>query len=87
MKIIIAAIAFTIAVPATAQTAPAPQQDHSQHQQHGQQDHDHSQHGEHQQGQHEEHGGCCADRNGNGRMDCCEGQAGRPAAPSGHQGH
>ena len=82
MKIIIAAFALAIASPALAQTAPAGQPaDHSQHQQ-GQ--------------QHQGHGegcACCADRNGNGRMDCCEnmGQAGQrqpaPAQPQGHQNH
>lgn len=74
MKIIVAAIAFTIAVPAAAQTAPAPQgqhQGHDQHQGHGQ----HQQHGQHQPSQPQGPGDCCADRNGNGRMDCCENMA------------
>jgi hypothetical protein len=75
MKILMTAIAFVIASPAVAQTAPA--QASQQHHQHGQ--------GQHQghapaQGQaphqgHSEQGGCCADRNGNGRIDCCEGMA------------
>lgn len=84
MKIIIAAFALAIASPAVAQTAPAAQPaDHSQHQRmpHGQ-----------QQG-HGDGCACCADRNGNGRMDCCEnrGEAGQrqpaPAQPQGHQNH
>ena len=79
MKIIVAAFALAIASPAFAQTAPAAQPaDHSQH----------------QPSQHQGHADCCADRNGNGRMDCCEqsAQAGdrrgccpAPAAQSGGQ--
>ena len=70
MKIIAAAFALALASPALAQTAPAAQPaDHSQHQQ--------GQHQGHQQGTppgqgHGEGCACCADRNGNGRMDCCE---------------
>ena len=94
MKILVTAMALVLAVPAAAQTAPAPQpQGHQQHQM--------GQHGQHQPGQHEGHqmrDGCCADRNNNGRMDCCENMAQgcrehgeRPAAPqgqpSGHQNH
>ena len=77
-----ASIALLIASPAAAQTAPAinPHQGHdtSQTQNHA----GHAQHGQHgqaqgsgQQGQHRGHNmrdGCCADRNNNGRMDCCE---------------
>ncbi len=75
MRILMTAIALVIASPAVAQTAPAQQhQGHDQHQQHGQQQ-GQAQHGQHQQGQHQERSGCCADRNGNGRMDCCEGMA------------
>ena len=66
MKYLVATLALAFAAPVAAQTAPAHQ--------------DHQQHGQHQQGQHQGHGdGCCADRNGNGRMDCCE----RMAAQSG----
>ena len=93
MKIIIAAIALAIAFPAAAQTAPATPEHHGQHQpgQHGQQGHDQHQPG-HPQG-HED--GCCADRNNNGRMDCCENMAQGaerttdPAQPQpqGHQNH
>ena len=85
MKIVITAIALVFALPAAAQTAPAPQhQDHQQHQgqahaQPGQhQMTQHSQHQAGQQGQHQGHdmrSGCCADRNNNGRMDCCENMA------------
>lgn len=97
MKIFVTAIALAIAVPAVAQTGG--QQSHAQHQGHGQAGHSqhqgqHGQHGQHQPGQHQGHGDCCADRNGNGRMDCCEqsAQAGdrrdccpAPAAQSGGQ--
>ena len=73
MKLIIGALALAFAYPAAAQTAPAAQhQDHgtADHRQHGQTP---AEHGQHQPGQHEGHGdGCCADRNNNGRMDCCE---------------
>lgn len=77
MKYFMTAVALVIAAPAAAQTAPAqPHQGHDQHQQHGQGQHQgHDQHGQPQQGQHQAQGGCCADRNGNGRMDCCEGMA------------
>ena len=89
MKYLVTAAALAIASPAFAQAAPAAgHQGHDQHQQNGQ----HQQHGQHQPGQ--EHGDCCADRNGNGRMDCCErmeaGQSGGSAPapqPQGHSGH
>ena len=100
MKIFVTAIALVIAAPAAAQTAPAqqPHQGHGQHQQQGQ---GHGQHqpGQHQPGQqggHQEHRGCCADRNNDGRMDCCERMANgegrscceeRPAQPAGHDSH
>lgn len=87
MKIITAAIALAFASPALAQGAPAgtasdphaqhrahqPGADHSQHQgmQHGQ--HQGAQHGQHQAGAHQH--GCCADRDGDGRMDCCQNMA------------
>ena len=72
MKYFMTAIALVIAAPAAAQTTPAQQhQGHDQHQQHGQG----LQQGQAQHSQHQEQGGCCADRNGNGRMDCCEGMA------------
>jgi hypothetical protein len=101
MKIFATAFALVIAAPAAAQPAPAPQhQGHDQHQQHQQQNgQSHDQHG--QMPGHAEEGNCCADRNGNGRMDCCEhmAQAGdrrgccqeqsaQPSAePQVHQGH
>ena len=74
MKILLATLALAFAAPVAAQTAPA-QPGHDQHWQHQQ-----HQPGQHQPAQHQQHGdGCCADRNGNGRMDCCEqaAQAGR----------
>jgi len=88
MKIIIAAFALAIASPAFAQATPAGQPaDHSQHQQGQHQGMPHGQQG------HGEGRACCADRNGNGRMDCCENtdEAGQrqpaPAQPQGHQNH
>ena len=118
MKIFSTAIALTFALPAAAQTAPAPaqHQGHAQHQQHGsgghaghgghqapqgQQGGQHGQHGQHQG--HATQADCCADRNGNGRMDCCETMAAdsscccqgrgeqaagqQPAQPQSHQNH
>jgi hypothetical protein len=71
MKIIAAAIALAFAMPAAAQTAPAHDMGNMNHQQHGQPQGqapaDHSQHREHGS-----EGGCCADRDGDGRMDCCQ---------------
>lgn len=86
MKIIASAIALAFALPAAAQTAPAQQQDHAQHEQHGtaaKAPHaDHAGHqmpmgnpGDGQKDQHQGHAmkdGCCADKDGNGKMDCCE---------------
>lgn len=80
MKTFISALALVVASPALAQTAPAqPDQGHAQHQQHGQGDAQHQQHGQHQPGQHGEGCACCADRDGNGRMDCCERMGGNAA--------
>jgi hypothetical protein len=97
MKYLIGAIALIIAAPAAAQTAPVAQHqshDSMQHQQ-GQAEHD-----QHQPGHQEGHGamdGCCQDRNGNGRMDCCEDMPpgerccceheGQGQGEQGHQGH
>ena len=84
MKYVLSAVALILAAPAAAQTAPAQHQDHQQHQQHQASQAGHAQHAQHsqhqagQQGQHQGHAmadGCCADRNGNGRMDCCENMA------------
>jgi hypothetical protein len=77
MKYLLATLALTLAAPVAAQTAPAHQgrQQHGQHQPAQHQRHD--QHGQHQQGQH--NCPCCADRNGNARMDCCE-EAQAPSA-------
>lgn len=75
MKYVLVTLALALAAPAAAQTAPDAHQGHGQHQQQGQQ---HDQHQQHQPGQTQGHGdGCCADRNGNGRMDCCERMAGQ----------
>jgi Ni/Co efflux regulator RcnB len=110
MKILVTAMALVLAAaPAAAQTAPAQHQDPQQHQasQSGQhQMAQHAQHAQHQgaQGQHQGQAmqdGCCADRNGNGQMDCCEnmpegrecccehgeGHGAQQAQPSGHQNH
>ena len=77
MKILVTAMALVLASPAVAQTAPAaqPHQDHQQMQMpmnHADQaQHQGMQHGTAQQG-HAQNDGCCEDRNGDGRMDCCE---------------
>ncbi len=76
MKIIISAVALAIATSVVAQTPPAqPQhQDHPQHQSHGAAQTpqaDHSVHHDQHKG-HAMEGGCCADKDGNGKMDCCE---------------
>jgi hypothetical protein len=90
MKIIAAAIAFAFAMPAAAQTAPAPTapptHDMGNMQHHAPADHSrHQEHGD---------GGCCADRDGDGRMDCCQDMAqapdrrngsAQPAPPAGAQ--
>ena len=80
-----AAIALLIASPAAAQTAPASNphqghdmsqmQNHTGHAQHAQHAQPGQTQGSGQQGQHQGHNmrdGCCADRNNNDRMDCCE---------------
>ena len=80
MKIIVTAIALAFALPAAAQ--PAGHQGHDQHQQ---QQQGHDQHRQ-QPGQHESHrDGCCADRDGNGRMDCCEQAEGQRQGCEHHQ--
>lgn len=108
MKILTAAFALAFAIPAAAQTPPAGQhQDHAQHQRQGSGAHDAHQ-GHQPGGQHDQHqghdmgSGCCADRNGNGRMDCCEAMAAggnccherdaqpaqrQPGQPQAHQNH
>ena len=84
MKIITFAFALAIASPALAQTAPAtpPANPHAQHQmgqpQPGAQSG--AEHAQHQGMQHRQPGqapagGCCADRDGDGRMDCCQNMA------------
>jgi hypothetical protein len=113
MKYLLAAMGIVIAAPAAAQTAPAdPHQGHAAPQAQGQpaahSQHQPGQHGQHQAGQQGQHqgqdmaSGCCADRNGNGVMDCCEnmaqgrgedccaehgGQRPAQAQPSGHSNH
>lgn len=77
MKMMLAAIAMTIASPAVAQTA-APADAHAQHAQHAQHASqtgaaDHAAHMEHANG-HEGHdmaGGCC-EKDADARMACCE---------------
>lgn len=83
MKLLVGAIALAFAVPAAAQTAPAAAQaDHSAHSKHQPKtiptSDGHAEHGSHQMPKgaaHEGHAmkdGCCADKDGNGKMDCCE---------------
>ena len=87
MKIIVTAIALAFALPAAAQPATTQHQGHGQHQQ-GHDQHQQGQHqpGQHQPGQHEQHrDGCCADRDGNGRMDCCEQAEGQRQGCEHHQ--
>lgn len=75
MRLVLGALALAFAVPAAAQTAPA-KMDHSQHHQGGHQSP--GGHGDHHMpkgASHEGHSmkdGCCADKDGNGKMDCCE---------------
>jgi hypothetical protein len=81
MKLLVGAIALAFAVPAAAQPAPA-QTDHSAHSQHqpnavpvptGRAEHGDPQ--MHLGASHEGHAmneGCCTDKDGNGKMDCCE---------------
>ena len=98
MKIVITAMALVFALPAAAQTAPAPQQhqDHQQHQaaQPGQhQAAPQGLHGQHQPSQHQGHAmqdGCCADRNNNGIVDQADlvlwkGHGARQGESGGHQ--
>lgn len=79
MKYSIVALALAFASPALAQAPAAQHQGHANYQQAPAQDH--SQHGQPQNGQQDPHqghaamAGCCADRNDNGRMDCCENMA------------
>ena len=104
MKILISAIALAFAVPAAAQAAPAvqPQQQHTgQRPAAGQAEHgNHAGHQMPQGSQHDEHKGhamgeCCADKNGDGRMDCCEKMAAdkepapqqKPGQATPHQNH
>lgn len=70
MKLFISAIALAIGVPAVAHAAPAAQAG-SQHQ--GMAGMDHSQHGQNDPHKgHDMKEGCCADKDRNGKMDCCE---------------
>lgn len=91
--LLIGALAFAFASPVAAQTAPAnphqghdmsQMQGHSGHAQHGQTQGS-GQHGQHQG--HNMQGDCCADRNGNGRMDCCENMPADRNCCEQHQGH
>ena len=94
MNLFVGAIALAFAVPAAAQSGSA-QMDHSAHAQMQGGDATAPAHGDHQMPQgasHEGHAmkeGCCADKDGNGKMDCCEKMAAKendqPSAPS--QGH
>jgi hypothetical protein len=90
MKLLFGAIALAFAVPAAAQSAPVQMEHaaHARHQAHngpeapghtGHQDHQMPQGGSH--GGHATKDGCCADKDGNGKMDCCE----KMAATKGEQ--
>ena len=70
MKILIAAVALTIAVPAAAQTGQAANP-HAAHQgDHGKHGTDHGKHGG---SGHEGHKNCCEHKTADGkRMDCCD---------------
>ena len=75
----VAAACFAFVTPAAAQPAQPQADAHAQHQIHGQHD-GHTAHAQHQNGQHPDghaahqaNGECCADKNGNGKMDCCDG--------------
>ncbi len=80
MKILVAAFALTIAIPAAAQTGqPAPDPhaghtmpaDHSQHKQDGHAQHGQVGHSQHKDGQ--EGKDCCEHKAADGKkMDCCE---------------
>jgi hypothetical protein len=75
MKLAFSAIALAFAVPAAGQTGPA----HTYHSQHHESGHQApGSHGEHPMPKSDAHkghamkDGCCADKDGNGKMDCCE---------------
>ncbi len=73
-----AALAFA-ATPALAQTAGQHQHHSGQHgaghgDNHAQHGAGHGQHG----ADHSKHKDCCGDKNGNGKMDCCEGKEAMP---------
>lgn len=82
MKIIAAAIAAAFAIPAAAQTAPAPTPQHQGHGQHQ----GHDQHGQGQPGQPREgrHCCCCEATAGRERPACCDEHR---APQQGHSGH
>jgi opacity protein-like surface antigen len=103
MKIFISAIALAVAVPAAAQAAPAAQSQQQQQQQGTAGRAGHDSHAGHQMPQgshHDQHkghaiSGCCADKNGDGTMDCCEKMAAdkgaapqaKPGRSNPHQNH
>ena len=73
MKILIGAIALTIAVPASGQAAPAPDP--------------HGGHAEQQKGKHDCKE-CCEKMKGkDGKMDCVKDEAEKAGSKQGHQGH
>lgn len=82
MKMMLVAIAMTIASPAFAQAA-APTDAHAQHSSHvGTADH--SMHAEH--GGHDRAGGCC-EKYADGKMACCEKSDAETPAADPHAGH
>ena len=73
MKILIGAIALTIAVPVFGQAAPAPDP--------------HAGHAEHQKGKHDCKE-CCEKMKGkDGKMDCMKDEAEKGGSKQDHQGH
>ena len=95
MKILLAAIALTIAVPAAAQTAQPAADPHAGHTMPA----DHSQHGD--KSGHEGHENCCEQMKADGKkmeccdeakaeggkMNCCEKHAAKKGAADAHAGH
>ena len=96
MKLLVGAIALSLAVPSAAQTA-TPQTDQAaqSHHQHNRAaaSASHADHSAHQMPHSTAHVGnvmkdCCVDKDGNGIMDCCESKAAKkeeqpPAEPKG----
>lgn len=91
MKMILAAIALTIAAPAFAQTDPHAAHNAAEHAAH--QKAEQAGHEGHAEGCCKEAEGkkmdCCKDADGDGKMDCCEkgAESGKTAGHDAHAGH